>query len=34
MFRDSAAWAYDIFANIINRKADKALCAAAVLIKK
>ena len=28
MFWDHVAWVYDIFANIINRKANKALCAA------
>ena len=28
MFWDNVAWAYDIFANIINRKANRALCAA------
>ena len=28
MFWDNVAWAYDIFANVINRKANKALCAA------
>ena len=28
MFWDNVACVYDIFANIINRKADKALCAA------
>ena len=28
MFWDNVAWVYDIFANIINRKANKALCAA------
>lgn len=28
MFWDHVAWAYDIFANVINRKANKALCAA------
>lgn len=27
MFWDNVAWVYDIFANIINRKADMALCA-------
>lgn len=27
MFWDKVAWAYDIFANVINRKANKALCA-------
>ncbi len=27
MFWDNVAWAYDIFANFINRKANKALCA-------
>ena len=27
MFWDDVAWAYDIFAKIINRKANKALCA-------
>ena len=28
MFWDRVAWAYDIFAEGINRKADRALCAA------
>ena len=28
MFWDNVAWAYDIFANGINKKADRALCAA------
>lgn len=28
MFWDYVAWVYDIFANIINRKANKALCTA------
>ena len=28
MFWDKVAWAYDIFANGINRKANRALCAA------
>lgn len=28
MFWDNVAWVYDIFANIINRKANRALCAA------
>ena len=28
MFWDRVAWVYDIFANIINRKANQALCAA------
>ena len=28
MFWDNVAWVYDIFANVINRKADRALCAA------
>ena len=28
MFWDNVACVYDIFANIINRKANKALCAA------
>ena len=28
MFWDNVAWVYDIFANGINRKANKALCAA------
>lgn len=28
MFWDNVAWVYDIFANIINRKANKALCRA------
>lgn len=28
MFWDNVAWVYDIFANVINRKANKTLCAA------
>lgn len=28
MFWDNVAWVYDVFANIINKKANKALCAA------
>ena len=28
MFWDNVAWVYDIFANVINRKANKALCSA------
>lgn len=28
MFWDHVAWVYDIFANVINRKANRALCAA------
>ena len=28
MFWDSVAWIYDVFANIINRRANRALCAA------
>ena len=28
MFWDNVAWVYDVFANVINRKANKALCAA------
>ena len=28
MFWDKVAWIYDMFANVINRKANKALCAA------
>lgn len=28
MFWDNVAWVYDIFAHIINRRADRALCAA------
>ena len=28
MFWDNVAWVYDLFANVINRKADRALCAA------
>ena len=28
MFWDNVAWIYDIFANVINRKANKALCEA------
>ena len=27
MFWDNVAWVYDIFANVINRKADRSLCA-------
>lgn len=27
MFWDNAAWVYDLFANVINRKADRKLCA-------
>ena len=27
MFWDNVAWVYDIFANVINQKADKKLCA-------
>jgi len=27
MFWDNVAWVYDVFANVINRKANKALCA-------
>ena len=27
MFWDNVAWVYDIFANVINRKANKSLCA-------
>ena len=27
MFWDNVAWIYDVFANVINRKADRALCA-------
>ena len=27
MFWDRVAWIYDVFANVINRKADRALCA-------
>lgn len=27
MFWDRVAWAYDLFAEGINRKADRALCA-------
>ena len=30
MFWDRAAWVYDIFADIINRKANKEMCAAVV----
>ena len=34
MFWDNVAWVYDIFANVINRKANRALCAAvAALIR-
>ena len=28
MFWDNVAWVYDIFANFINRKANRALCEA------
>ena len=28
MFWDNVAWVYDIFANGVNRKANRALCAA------
>lgn len=28
MFWDDVAWIYDVFANIINRKANKAMCTA------
>ena len=28
MFWDNVAWVYDIFANVINRRANRALCAA------
>ena len=28
MFWDTVAWVYDIFANVINRKTNRALCAA------
>ena len=28
MFWDKVAWIYDVFANVINRKANKALCTA------
>ena len=28
MFWDNVAWIYDVFANILNRKANRALCAA------
>ena len=28
MFWDSVAWVYDVFANVINRRANRALCAA------
>ena len=28
MFWDKVAWVYDVFANVINRKANRALCAA------
>ena len=27
MFWDNVAWVYDVFANVINRKANRALCA-------
>lgn len=34
MFWDNVAWVYDIFANVINRKANRALCTAvAALIR-
>ena len=34
MFWDNVAWIYDVFANVINRKANRALCAAvAALIR-
>ena len=29
MFWDHVAWIYDVFANGVNRKANRALCAAA-----
>ena len=32
MFWDNVAWVYDIFANVINRKADRALCAAVAAV--
>ena len=28
MFWDNVAWIYDVFANVINRRANRALCAA------
>lgn len=28
MFWDNVAWVYDVFANVINRRANRALCAA------
>lgn len=28
MFWDNVAWVYDVFANVVNRKANRALCAA------
>ncbi len=28
MFWDRVAWIYDVFANVLNRKANRALCAA------
>ena len=27
MFWDNVAWIYDVFANVINRRANRALCA-------
>ena len=32
MFWDNVAWVYDVFANVINRKADRALCAAVAAV--
>ncbi len=32
MFWDNVAWAYDIFANILNRRANRALCAAVAAV--
>ena len=26
MFRDNVAWIYDLFANVVNRRANQALC--------
>lgn len=28
MFWDNVAWIYDVFANVINRKANQSLCKA------
>ena len=32
MFWDNVAWAYGIFANILNRRANRALCAAVAAV--